>query len=233
MGAAEASKTSADRIYEEIRRSIIVGHWRSGERLGLEALADRYGTSVTPVREALQMLTQEGLVTNKPHAGFFVTQVTLKELSDMLELRGILEVAAVERAVPRITAEILDELEQVHAGYTGDDEASYDRYITENRRLHVMIAEASGNHELAKELGKLHDRLARFFVFVHTGDEMEKRHRDLLEALRNRDLEAARQAIQHEVTETRQLTLEHVIRQDGGAWHVGAGAGPVPDRDEI
>jgi DNA-binding GntR family transcriptional regulator len=230
MGAAEASKTSADRIYEEIRRSIIVGHWRSGERLGLETLADRYGTSVTPVREALQMLTQEGLVTNKPHAGFFVTEITLKELSDMLELRGILEVAAVERAAKRITQATLEELEQVHAGYTGDDETSSERYVTENRRLHVTIAEASGNQELAKELGRLHDRLARFFVFVQSGDEMEKRHRDLLDALRNRDVEAAREAIQQEVRETRQLTLEHVIREDGVAWQVGAGS--FPDQKE-
>lgn len=223
MGALEATKTSADRIYEEIRRSIIVGRWRSGERLGLETLADRYGTSVTPVREALQMLTQEGLVTNKPHAGFFVTKVTLKELSDLLELRGILEVAAVERAVPRISEETIDELEHVHAGYTGDDEASYERYITENRRFHVTIAEASGNHELAEELGKLHDRLARYFVFVHTGDEMETRHRNLIQAMRNRDVDAARDAIQREVRETRQLTLDHVIKENGVAWHVGAG----------
>jgi DNA-binding GntR family transcriptional regulator len=225
MGAAEATKTSADRIYEEIRRSIILGHWRSGERLGLETLADRYGTSVTPVREALQMLTQEGLVTNKPHAGFFVTEITLKQLSDMLELRGILEVAAVERAARRITEEALDELERVHAGYTGDDEASSERYVIENRRLHVKIAEASGNQELAKQLGRLHDRLARFYVFVRSGDEMEKRHRDLIDALRNRDVEAAREAVQDEVRETRQLTLEHVIQQDGAVWQVGAGGG--------
>ena len=230
MGAAEATQTSADRIYEEIRRSIILGHWRSGERLGLEALAERFGTSVTPVREALQMLTQEGLVTNKPHAGFFVTEITLKELSDLLELRGILEVAAVERAARRITEATLEELEQVHAGYTGDDETSSERYVIENRRLHVKMAEASGNQELAKQLGRLHDRLARFFVFVRSGDEMEQRHRDLIDALRNRDVEAARRAIQEEVRETRQLTLEHVIQQDGAVWQVGAGT--VPDQEE-
>jgi DNA-binding GntR family transcriptional regulator len=224
MLRAADSQTSTDRIYEEIRRSVIVGHYRPGERLGLETLARRYGTSVTPVREALQMLTQEGLVTNKPHAGFFVTRVTLKELRDMLELREILEVAAVERAASHITEKQLDELERIHAGYTGNDEASYERYISENRRLHVLIAEASGNHELAVTLGRLHDRLARFFVFVHTGDEMEKRHDRLIEALRSRDVETAREAILSEVRETRHLTLEHVIQQDGIAWHVGAGA---------
>jgi DNA-binding GntR family transcriptional regulator len=170
------------------------------------------------------MLTQEGLVTSKPHAGFYVAQVTLKQLRDMLELREILEVAAVERAAGQITETQLEELESVHAGYVGDDDMSRERYITENRRFHHLIAKASGNQELAETLRRLHDRLARFFVFVHTGEEMEKRHRRLIEALRTREVALARQTILDEVSETRDITLEHVIQQDGVAWYVGARA---------
>jgi DNA-binding GntR family transcriptional regulator len=168
------------------------------------------------------MLMQEGLVTSKPHAGFYVAQVTLKELRDMLELREILEVAAVERATRRISEEQLEELERVHAGYAGDDDLSRDRYITENRRFHYLIARASGNQELAVTLRRLHDRLARFFVFVHTGDEIEKRHARLIEAIRARNVEVATQTILDEVDETKEITLEHVIQQDGVAWYVGA-----------
>ena len=219
---SKRSSTSADRIYEELRRSIVLGHHGPGERLNLERLAERYGTSVTPVREALQMLSLEGLVTPRPHAGFYVTQVTLKELRDMLELREILEVASVERAAVRITNEQIEGLERVHAGYTGDDEKSYERYVAENRRFHYLIAQASGNQELAETLGRLHDRLARFFVFVHTGEEVEKRHKRLIEALRTREVEVARQVILDEVNETREITLEHVIQKDGAVWYVGA-----------
>jgi DNA-binding GntR family transcriptional regulator len=205
-----------------LRRSIILGHLRPGARLNLEELAGKYRSSVTPVREALQMLTQEGLVTSKPHSGFYVAQVTLKQLHDMLELREILEVAAVERATGRITEGQLEELERVHAGYLGDDDMSRERYITENRRFHYLIAKASGNNELAETLRRLHDRLARFFVFVHTGEEMEKRHKRLIEALRIQDAAVARQTILDEVNETREITLEHVIQEDGVAWYVGA-----------
>ena len=221
MPHPKRSSTSADRIYEELRRSIIVGHHGSGERLNLERLAERYGTSVTPVREALQMLSQEGLVTPRSRAGFYVTQVTLKELREMLELREILEVASVERAAMRITDEQIEELERVHRGYTGDDETSYERYVAENRHFHYLIAQASGNQELANALGRLHDRLARFFVFVHTGEEVEERHKRLIEALRTREVEVARQVILDEVNETREITLEYVIQKDGVSWHVG------------
>jgi DNA-binding GntR family transcriptional regulator len=221
MPQSKRSSTSADRIYEELRRSIIVGHHGPGERLNLERLAEQYGTSVTPVREALQMLSQEGLVTPRPHAGFYVAQVTLKELRDMLELREILELASVERAAVRITDEQIEELERVHAGYTGNDETSYERYVTENRRFHYLIAQASGNQKLAEALGRLHDQLARFFVFVHTGEEVEKRHKRLIEALRTREVEVARQVIFDEVNETREITLEHIIQKDGAVWYVG------------
>jgi DNA-binding GntR family transcriptional regulator len=214
--------TSKDRIYAALRSSIILGYLQPGTRLNLEELAEAYRSSVTPVREALQMLTQEGLVNSKPHAGFYVAQVTLKQLRDMLELREILEVASVERAAWRITEEQLEELESVHAGYVGDDDMSRERYITENRRFHYLIAKASGNAELAEALRRLHDRLARFFVFVHTGEEMEKRHRRLIDALRTHEVALARQSILDEVRETREITLEHVIQKDGTAWYVGA-----------
>jgi DNA-binding GntR family transcriptional regulator len=220
MSRSKRSLTSTDRIYTDLRKAIILGYRNPGERLDLEELADQYGTSVTPVREALQMLSQERLVTTKPHAGYYVTQVTLKELRDMLELREILEVAAVERAAILITDEQLAELECVHAVYTADNEASYERCVIENRRLHYLIARASGNQELANTLGRLHDRLARFFVFVHTGEEVKKRHYRLIEALRTRDPEIARQMILEEVRETQRITMEHIIQRGGAAWYV-------------
>ena len=73
---------------------------QSGEKLHLEKLADRYKTSVTPVREALQMLVQEQSITLKPLTGYYVTRMTLKELSDLFVLRQILDLAADERAAP-------------------------------------------------------------------------------------------------------------------------------------
>ena len=171
-----------------------MGHRRPGERLNMHALAEDFGVSVTPVREALQMLDREGLVSTKPRSGHFVTHLTLKQLLDWLELREILELGAVERAATRITDEQLQELEQVHAGYTGEDEESVECYLGENRRMHCLIAEASGNRQLAEMLGHVHDRLARFMVVSHAGQSMlEYRHEPLIKALRTRDPATARQ----------------------------------------
>ena len=116
--------TSASHIYVALSHSIILGKCRGGKRLSPYDLAKKFGTSVTPVREALQKLSSDGLVENRPHLGFFVTSVSLQRLRAMLEVREILEVAAVELAASRITEQETQELERVHAGYTGNDYTS-------------------------------------------------------------------------------------------------------------
>lgn len=218
---AAPGNTSKDLIYKDIRRSIIMGHRTPGERLDLDALKQSYGTSITPVRDALQMLGQEGLVTIKPRSGYFVTHITLKQLRDLLELREILELAAIERAAVRITDEQLEQLERVHAGYTGEDDESYDRYTDENRQFHYLIAQASGNQELAETIGHLHDRMARFMVMCRVGTHLESRHALLIEALRTQDAETARQAMLNEINQTRGTILEHVIQEEGAFWRLG------------
>jgi DNA-binding GntR family transcriptional regulator len=168
------------------------------------------------------MLSQEGLVSIKPRSGYFVTHITLKQLRDLLDMREILEVASIERAAGRITEEQLRELEQVHAGYTGNDDESYERYMEENRRFHCLIAQASGNRELTDALGRLHDRLVRFMVLSHMGETLETRHAQLVKVLRTRDALAARQAMLDEVNETREAILERVIEEEGAYWRLGA-----------
>jgi GntR family transcriptional regulator, rspAB operon transcriptional repressor len=222
MAATEVKSTSKSKAYRELRRSIIMGHRRPGERLNLDELVQTYSSSITPLRDALQMLSQEGLVEIKPRSGYFVRSTTLRELHELFEVREILELAAVERAAQRMTDAVLHELEHVHAGYTGDDDESYDRYTDENRRFHCLIAEASGNQELAHMLGRLHDRLARFMVLRSAGKSQEHTHEHIIEALRARDAEAARQAMLAEITETRDTILDRLIRAEGASWHLGA-----------
>jgi DNA-binding GntR family transcriptional regulator len=222
MTSPKQDESARDLIYTQLRRSIVMSHHQPGERLNPNTLAEDFGVSVTPVREALQMLEQEGLVTIKPYSGHFVTHLTLKQLLDWLDLRAILEVASVERAASRITEEQLEALEQVHTDYSGEDEESLERYILENRRLHCLIAEASGNRQLVDMLGHIHDRLARFMVWSYAGQSMLRfRHGPLIAALRTHDPAKARQAILDELNEMRETTLEHVIQKESEFWDLG------------
>jgi DNA-binding GntR family transcriptional regulator len=222
-------RASKDQIYVALRTEIILGHRKPGERMAVDDLKARFGTSVTPVRDALQMLNQEGLITIKPRSGYFITQITLKALRDMLELREILETAAVERAAEAITDAQLAALKKVHAGYAGDGDRAYTRYTDENRRFHYLLAQASGNQELALALRSLHDRLARFMVIRHAGKSLEAIHSRLIDRLQAHDVSGARKAILDEVRESRRAIMDRIMQEEAAHWHVGAGGGAKPE----
>lgn len=214
MFPANDDQTSKNAIYVELRRSIIMGHREPNDRFDVNAIARQYNTSVTPVRDALQMLSQEGLVYIKPRSGYFVARTTLKQLRDLMDLRHIMELAGVERAASQITPAQIEELRAVHAGYTGDDDVSYDRYTDENRRFHYLVAKASGNSELAQLLGRLHDRLARFMVMRHAGEGQMKTHKEIIDALEAHDVDKAREAMLDDIERSHQSILDKVLQQE-------------------
>ncbi len=207
-------------IYKKIRADIITGKKKPGERLAIDALKKQFGTSITPVRDALQMLSQEDLVTIKPRSGYYVALVTLKELNDMLELREILELAAVERAAEKIDAHQIADLEQVHAGYTDDNDETYSRYTEENRTFHYLVAKASGNHELARQVGHIHDRLARFMIIVRSGKHMIDIHGRLIEQLKAKDPAGAKKTLRKELEEARKAIMDRIMLQEASSWHL-------------
>jgi len=210
-------------IYKRISTEIMTGRIKAGERLSIDSLKKKFGTSVTPVREALQMLSHEDLVTIKPRSGYYVTLVSLKELTDMLELRQILELAAVERAAQNISDDQIALLETLHAGYTNDDDETYLRYTEENQNFHYLVAKASGNLELAQQIKHLHDRLARFVVIVRSGRHMIDVHGRLIERLKTHDPVGAKKTLQEELDEAKTAIMDKIMQEEATSWHLGMG----------
>jgi DNA-binding GntR family transcriptional regulator len=120
----------------------------------------------------------------------------------------------------RITPAQIQELRSVHAGYTGDDDVSYDRYTDENRKFHVTIAIASGNLELAEMIGRLHDRLARFMVLRHAGQSQEYTHARIVDALEKHDPEAAKRALLDDIEVSHDEIIDEIIEEKADSWHV-------------
>ena len=210
----------ADRVYRSLRRDIVTSRLKPGERLHIKDWAARYGVSATPIRDVLQMLSNEGLITSGSRSGFYVTQLTLQQLRDMLQLRRILEVAAIEDAAVKITEEQLAELEHVHGEYTGPDAASLERYMDENRRFHYLICLASGNRELAETVGHLMDRLGRYMVLFGNDEEMAANHTQIVACLRERDAQKACQLIQQHLDLTRDFILTTLIQSEAQDWYL-------------
>ena len=153
----------SDIIADELEDLIVDGSFASGERLDEVQLAERFGVSRTPIREALQRLTLSGLLVQYPRRGVFVRQPGPVELVEMFEVMAELEAAAARFAALRISDEALGELERINAACRASvDAQDTDAYYRDNETFHRVIYAQSGNAFLEQECQRLHRRLKPF-----------------------------------------------------------------------
>ena len=178
----------ADMIVDELEQSILMGEFANGARLDEIKLADRFGVSRTPVREAFQKLEMSGLVEQIPRRGVFVRQPGPVELMEMFEAMAELEAACGGLAAVRISNDALDDLKAANAVcQKAVDQGNADDYYRENERFHHIIYRASGNSYLEAEAARLHKRLRPFRrMQLHLRGRMQqsmKEHEAILQAL--------------------------------------------------
>src|SRR5271169_5038366 len=135
--------TVRSRAARELRDRILTGRLRPGDRLDLDEITREFGTSRTPVREALLELSYEGLVAVTPRSGITVIGITPEDAVDNFAILAALSGKAAEWATTRITKPQLDELHRLAAA-VGDDQD----VVTANRRFHRAVNLASGSPRL-------------------------------------------------------------------------------------
>lgn len=212
----------ARRAYEALKGDILTCELAPGAQIFEAELAARYGMSKTPVREALNLLGQEGLVQVLPRRGYLVAPVTLRDVQEVFQLRLLLETAAAELAAEHITEEGLRQLKALVAvRYTYRDRASYARFLRANRAFHVAVAEASGNRRLALFVGKLLEDMERI---LHLGldlrdsaDEMAAEHAELVDALLLGDAALAGRVVTAQLQTSRKRVLEALVGSQSAA----------------
>lgn len=192
-------KTHVDRVFEEIERAIVTGEFPPDTHLGEETLADRFGVSRGPLREALRQLEGRGLVVRLPHAGVRVVALKRTDLIELYEVRANLEGLACRLAAQRIAdfeATALEELLRQH----GDQEGvrAGDAYFQEHGSFdfHFAVARLSKSRRLEKLLCEDLYSLTRLFRFRtgHKPGRPRKAYEDhvrICEAIRQRDAELA------------------------------------------
>ncbi len=223
MAHQQTTSSNKDRLYQELKRAIMAGEVLPGERLQPGALAARFGTSLTPVRDALHALAQEGLVEVIPRRGYFVAGVTVRDVLDIFQLRLILETAAAELAAPCIPQREIERLAALSSRYVAGDIESYKAYLNENREFHLSVARATGNRLLVEALARILEQMQRLLVLrldlSNDADSMLAEHHLLLDAFRRRDPHAAREAMRVAIEHARDAVLESIFRH-GKDWSV-------------
>ena len=185
-------QTVTDALVERLRNEIIRGDLPPGTRLPLRDLAGRYKISTMPVREALQLLQVEGLVTGEPRKGVTVTQLSAADLEDIYDTRATLEAMATRLAVPKVSAETIASLEVTEAAL----EAAHGdvvKIVALNGRFHQLLYAASGRIHLCSVIDMLRRRTAHYFhaYMTELGKKAEDEHRKIIRACKRRDADRA------------------------------------------
>jgi DNA-binding GntR family transcriptional regulator len=196
-----SDKPLATQVAEEIRRLIRANNLVSGQRLSEQRLCERLGVSRTPLREALRILSAEGLVTISPNKGARVAESSIEDTFHMFEAMGVLEGSCARLAAERLTDTDLETMESLHeqleiSHRNGDPES----YMSWNREFHEFVQEKAGNPVLGRIVSGLRDviLLHRYRQIYRPGrfDESMEEHRRLIEAFRARDSERAERLMQ-------------------------------------
>mgnify|MGYP003670985567 FL=1 len=186
------SEPLATRISRELAKRIISGQIEAGARLRQDHIAEEFGASHVPVREAFRRLETQGLVESEPRRGVRVAGFSVDEVREVAEMRASLEVLALRNAVPHLTQAILDEAEE--ATRAGDRAGDVQAWEEANRKFHRLILVPCGMPRLLRAIDDLHTASARF-LFSGWRSEWEtptdRDHRAVLAALRSRNTETA------------------------------------------
>lgn len=194
----------ADRIAKHLEEMILMGRFPSGERLDEIRLAEEFGVSRTPIREAFQKLTVSGLIRHLPRRGAFVHQPGPVELMEMFEVMAEMEAVCARLAALRISDAALGDLNAANLRcQDAVDAGDADGYYHENERFHHIIYHEAGNGFLEHEALRLHRRLRPFrrlqLQFRGRLRQSMAEHRAIVSALTAADPDGAAAALRAHV----------------------------------
>jgi DNA-binding GntR family transcriptional regulator len=192
--APSGFQTKQEVVYRALRERIMDGQLQPGQRLVIEDIANAYGVSPIPVREALHLLQAERLVEIKPHAGAAVAPISQGAINEIFVLMESLELAAVRLAVKHVTHEHLAILNGAIADME-EARGDYQRWAERNFAFHsaiCAITEMPRVREMTVRVFTEWERMRRHFyrdVPPPDLDQAHKEHLIMVEALKKQDLE--------------------------------------------
>jgi DNA-binding GntR family transcriptional regulator len=199
-------------VYLAIKEAIVTTRLDPGVKLNISKIASELGTSTTPVREALNRLIKEGLVVNIPFKGLFVADVVKNEVEQLLEVRTLLELAAISKAVKNVDSDDLklgkNLISRMKDAYRNKD---VQKYIETSLDFHMLYINKCGNQMMAEFLENFTDKIKRLaFLAVKEHEKIPafiEDYEKILSALEKRDNRKA----------TR-LLREHLKRVEGSLY---------------
>ena len=212
-----------DVVFNTLRKAILRGELKPGERLMEIQLANKLGVSRTPIREAIRKLELEGLVLMIPRKGAEVAQITEKNMQDVLEVRKALEELSVQLACERITPEQVEEMKMAAEDFRKVLKSGDVTKIAEaDVKFHDIIFAATNNQRLITLLNNLREQMYRFRVEYLKQKEcypqLLEEHDKLIALISGGEVEEACELMGCHI-DNQASTVSDVIRRDQVEYH--------------
>jgi len=209
-----SSFTSAAAIADRLRTDINTGRWVDGSCLRQDELASIYGVSRIPIREALNLLREDGLVVIEPNRGAYVAKLMPAEVEEIFDLRILLEADTLRRAVSKHSRRTLLRVEAIQEQLELEDSKA--AWIDGDRAFHDALYAPCDRPQTLELIGKLRTRIERYGLsMLRPGSRRKgwaKEHRQLLDAVIAGDQEAAIQALTVHLMETRDIVCSALLQ---------------------
>jgi DNA-binding GntR family transcriptional regulator len=198
-------RLASEEAYEQIKDKIITLELEPSAVIDEQALMEQLGLGRTPIREALQRLSADGLVHIAPRRGMFVTDISITDLQHIFEVRIALAGFCARLAAQRITPDQIAEMDTVLHGLEHVKPGDFKVLMEIDRSFQRVLYRAGGNEILAETLDRLYDLSLRIWYLVlnRLGDVQTsiEQHRELADALEAGDGDRAEALIQQHITQ--------------------------------
>ncbi|MDP3937358.1 MAG: GntR family transcriptional regulator [Deltaproteobacteria bacterium] len=195
----EKHQTLRERVVESIREAIVRGNLKAGERLAESDVAQRFGISRTPVREAFRQLESEGFLVVAPRRGATVSPVTDRDVFEFYTIKGILEGYAARVAAERLTDREIRRMEELNNQLEEyADRGDVRACLRVHNEFHEMFLRACGNEKLFKLVQSLVHQFQRFRLSLSVTGKLKKsieQHRAIVKAFEARDADLAERLV--------------------------------------
>ncbi len=201
----KAFKTIEQQVLSMLRKDILSGHYKSGDKLRQDEVAKRFGVSSTPVREAFRGLRSEGLVFIDMNKGVVVKGLTVEDVAEIYELRIALEPLLAKKATDSISAELLSEAKAIHEQMCATTDPNL--WSSLNREFHLALMkseEGSRLYEMVRNLLVVAEPYVSLSIFIEPPilDADNNDHRMILDGYDDRDGERVRQIVKRHLEQT-------------------------------
>jgi DNA-binding GntR family transcriptional regulator len=209
--------SKSEYVYQTLREAILNGLLGPGTMLNQAEIAEKFRISRMPVRDALKMLAQEGLVRLVLHHGARVTHFSDRDIQETYAIRKILEGYAVREAIPHINKAVISHLEKINRAIEQNSrKGKVDAMIKENEQFHLLLYEGCRNKKLLELLKNLWSSYPKriFWQIQGRANQVVHQHKEILAAVKAKDAIRAQKLVQeHLILAQEVLGKTDAIRQ--------------------